>query len=272
MTRDHYSIFRAILGGYLYLHFVSLLPWATEVFGPIAAGGMLGADHSPLLGVFPNVLGLIDTPWFAVAFVALGAILSVMVAVGFRDRWAAVALWYVWACLLGRNPLILNPGIPYVGWMLLMHAALPTPRGDGWKFPGGFLGAAWTVMVVGYTFGGLTKLGSLSWMDGSALLHVLQGPLARPTLLREWLVARPGLLEVATWGTLTLEILAAPLAISRRTRPWLWVALTGLQLGILATIDFSDLTIGMLLIHVLTFDPRWLRRGPAETSPAPSTV
>ncbi len=258
MKRSHYVIFRALLGGYLYVHFMSLLPWAAEVFGPYDAGGMLAADHSPLLGIFPNVLGLVDAPWFAVAFVALGAVLSAMLAGGFRDRWAAVVLWYVWACLLGRNPLILNPGIPYVGWLLLMHAALPTPRGDDWHLPRGFLGAAWTVMVVGYTFGGLTKLGSPSWMDGTALTNVLEGPLARPTVLREWLVSQPWLLKASTYGALVLEILAAPLAISGKTRPWLWGALTLLQVGILATIDFTDLTLGMLLIHVLTFDPRWL--------------
>jgi len=253
MTRSHYAVFRGILGIYLYVHFLSLLPWATELFGSPSAGGMLSAEHSPLMGVFPNILGLVDAPWFAVAFVGLGAALSGMLAVGFRDRWAAVILWYVWACLLGRNPLILNPGIPYVGWLLLMHAALPTPRGEHWRLPKPFLGAAWTVMALGYTFGGLTKLGSVSWMDGSALQAVLQGPLARPTFLRAWLVSQPEILRIATYATLALEILAAPLAISDRLRPWLWVALTALQVGILVTIDFGDLTWGMLMIHLLTF-------------------
>ena len=68
-------------------------------------------------------------------------------AAGIRDRWAALGAWYIWTCLLGRNPLIANPSIPYVGWMLLAHACLPkTPyrlwpargrpdAGDNWTFP-----------------------------------------------------------------------------------------------------------------------------------------
>ena len=48
-------------------------------------------------------------------------------------------------------------------------------------------------MAAGYSYGGFTKLTSPSWLDGSALSHVLSNPLARPTLLREWLLAQPEL-------------------------------------------------------------------------------
>jgi hypothetical protein len=36
----------------------------------------------------------------------------------------AFILWYQWACLLNINVFISNPGIPYVGWLLLAHAFL----------------------------------------------------------------------------------------------------------------------------------------------------
>src|SRR5262249_29596562 len=43
----------------------------------------------------------------------VAAALSVLFAVGCWDRVAAVMLWYIWACLHGRLPLISNPGLPY---------------------------------------------------------------------------------------------------------------------------------------------------------------
>src|SRR5215468_6604128 len=40
-------------------------------------------------------------------------------------RTAALLLWYLSACLFGRNPLISNPALPFIGWLLLLHTLLP---------------------------------------------------------------------------------------------------------------------------------------------------
>ena len=106
----------------------------------------------------------------------------------------------------------------------------------------------------------MTKLVSASWLDGSALARVLENPLARPVFYRDWILALPPvLLQVATWGALLLELLFAPLALVRRIRPWLWLSMVGLHLVLMGLIDFADLTLGMLLIHLFTLDPRWIR-------------
>jgi len=34
--------------------------------------------------------------------------------------------------------------------------------------------------------------------------------------------------------------------------------MTGLQITILFLVNFADLTIAMLLVHLFTFDPRWV--------------
>jgi hypothetical protein len=255
-----YAKFRAVFGVWLAVHFAALVPWASELFS--SAGALGDPWASPLARLFPNVLVWIVDPAFATSFVLVAGGASLLFAFGIRDRFLAVFLWYVWACLLGRNPLIANPGIPYVGWLLLMHAVLPRDGEDRAYVPGSFHTAAWIVMTVGYTYGGLTKLASPSWLDGSALRRVLECPLARDTALRVWLVSLPEpLLRVLTWATLTLEVVAAPLALSKRARPWLWGAFVALHLGILATVDFADLTLGMLMIHAVTFDPRWWSAG-----------
>jgi predicted DCC family thiol-disulfide oxidoreductase YuxK len=115
-------------------------------------------------------------------------------------------------------------------------------------------------MALAYSYSGYTKLVSPSWTDGTALAYVLQNPLARPTWLREALLALPPVfLQLATWGGLLLELLFAPLALARRARPWIWSLMVLMHLGLLTIVDFADLTYGMLFLHGFTFDPAWIR-------------
>jgi hypothetical protein len=121
---------------------------------------------------------------------------------------------------------------------------------------------AWILMAVGYTYSGLTKLVSPSWVDGTAVAHVLENPLARPGALREAILDLPGgVLRLGTWATLTLELLFAPLTLSRTLRPWIWMLALGLHVGLIVLIDFADLSLGMIMLHLFTFDPAWVRRG-----------
>ena len=116
-TGGQYSLFRASFGVYLLAHFGLLLPWSSEVF---SSRGMLPeASASPLYPFFPNLLFVLDAPAAVVVLLVAGLVLSALFALGMRDRLAALGLWYVWACLFTRNPLIQNPGLPYIGWLLL---------------------------------------------------------------------------------------------------------------------------------------------------------
>jgi len=268
-TGESFSVVRALFGIYLAWHFACLIPFGEEVLS--SAGVFPDASLSPLTRVFPNILAVWDSPLGVTCVLSAAVVLSLMVALGARRRLAALVLWYVWACVLGRNPLIINPGIPYVGWMLLMMALMPSgERGSldarrlgaeastSWRFAPIMFGVAWAVLAIGYTYSGVMTLGSPSWVDGTALWHVLESPIARDVPWRAWLVSCPGALKVLTWGTLALEIAAAPLALTHRTRAWSWFAFMGLHAGILLTVSFTDLTLGMVMIHLVTFDPRWV--------------
>lgn len=269
-TGGQYSVFRALLGLYLFTHFAALLPWGMELFSD--RGLLPDAGASPLLRLFPNVLAAADSPLVVATLLAGAAGLSIALAIGLHDRPAAIAVWYVLACLHGRNPLIANPSLPFVGWMLLAHAALPAapygslaargridPAGE-WSMPPAIFAAAWIVMAVGYSYSGWTKLVSPSWVDGTALARVLENPLARPTILREAMLALPApLLALATWGALAAELLFAPLALAPRLRPWIWTAMVGMHVSLVGLIDFAELSSGMILVHLFTFDPGWVR-------------
>ena len=227
-TGGQYSLYRAIFGTYLFAHFVTLLPWGAELF---SNGGVLPSNASPFLRLFPNVLAVTDAPVALAALITIGAIASIGLCVGLYDRTAALVIGYILACLFGRNPQISNPSLPFVGWLLLAHTLLPPspygswsartrtdPRG-GWHMPTALFAAAWVVMSVGYTYSGYTKL---------------------------------------VGGALGLELTFAPLALFRRARPWIWTAMVGLQLGRMVLVDSADLSSGMVILHLFTFDPRWV--------------
>jgi hypothetical protein len=269
-TGGQYSLFRLIFGGYLFIHFAHLSFWGAEVYSN--RGVLPDAAVSPLVRAFPNVLAYYDPSWFVVALLVVAAGLSLAFAVGWRDRVAALAIWYVWACLFGRNPLTSNPALPYVGLLLLAHSLVPPApygslaargrpdRGAGWFLPQTVWVVVWVLMAVGYTYSGCMKLSSPSWIDGSALRHVLENPLARPTPLRELLLSLPVfLLKLMTWSSLALEIGFAPLALVRRLRPWVWGAGLVMHVVLLTLIDFADLSLGMVMLHLFTFNPGWMR-------------
>jgi len=268
-TGGQYSVFRALLGCYLFVRFVRLIPWGTEVFSN--QGVLPVAGDSPFAHVFPNILTVFDAPMFVTIILLVGAVMSICLAIGWRDRIAAIVLWYVSACLFCRNPLISNPSLPYIGWMLLAHACLPrapfgswearhriNPNG-AWHFPGPIFAAAWIVMALGYSYGGVTKLVSPSWLDGTALHHVLANPLARPSGLREFLLTLPPpILRTATWMALLAELAFAPMALSRKLRPVAWLLMLAMHAGLILLVDFAELSLGMMLLHLFTFDPAWI--------------
>ena len=133
-TGGQYSIFRVIFGTYLAIHFAQLMPWAAELFSD--QGVLPQATPSPFIHLFPNVLALFDGPVLVTALLGIAVGLSILFAIGWHDRWLALLLWYIWACLFGRNPLISNPSLPFVGWMLVAHAFLPQAPYGSWSAHG----------------------------------------------------------------------------------------------------------------------------------------
>lgn len=270
-----FAAFRIALGCYLVVHFVHLIPWAGELF---SADGLLPDPRANFtFGVLPNPLEHWQSAAFAQAFVGALALVDVLFTLGLGRRVCAVLLWYGWACLFNRNNLISNPGIPYVGLLLLLSTLVPSGeplslgrrRNPQWAMPAVIFWGAWWLLVAGYTYSGAWKLFSPSWLDGSALHHLLANPLARPGVFRDLLLALPDpVLKLLTWSALAGELLALSLSLTRRGRAIAWLWMLAMHLGILFVVDFADLTFGMVMIHLFTFDPDWL---PAR-SPRPVQV
>jgi len=273
VTPGQFTLFRVVFGLYLALHLAHLAPYAGELFGP---EGMLPDPSALPTRLFPNLLAWLPSAALPAVLWALAG-LALLFAAGVHRRWVAVLLWYGWACLLARNPFISNPGLPFVGWLLLATALIPEgeplslrPHRPAirWALSPVLFWGAWLLMGVGYTASGLHKLGAPSWPRGEALALVLDLPLARDTALRAWTLSWPAWTHAGlTWGVLALEVVALPLCLWRRSRPYVWAALVAMHLGILSFIAFADLTVGVLMVHLFTFDRRWLRPRPEGTPP-----
>lgn len=269
-----FTLFRIILGSYLLIHFLLLIPYAAELWSNV---GMLPDPSANLTyGYFPNILHHLNTPFSVKLYVIFMAILSFGFLIGFQRPILSVLLWYGWASLFDRNNLILNPGIPYIGWLLLCCAAIPkgepfslAKRNDKWEMPKILYYGAWALMAIGYSISGFDKFSAPSWKDGTAIFHLLENPLARDYWLRDCLAGLPMFfIKIITWLVLFLEIVFLPLALFKPTRKWIWLALIMLHIGILLIVDFTDLTLGMLMIHWFTFDASWLQAKPKRSKTA----
>lgn len=279
-TGGQYSVIRFVFGTYLFVHFLQLIPWGWELWSN--QGALPNGSASPLLSLFPNMFLLCDTPAFVTGVLIAATGMSVMLALGWRDRLAALGLWYIWACLFGRDPFINNPGLPYVGMMLMVHAILPSGAwgslgkragndpGHTWRFPQSLFLVVWILLAVGYSYSGYAKLYSPSWVSGDAMHHVLVNPLARTNVLRDWALQLPQpVLHVWTWYALVMELSFAPLVLFRRTRPVAWFMAFSMHLGIISLVNFADLSLGMVMIHLFTFDPNWIKpKGSSKGVPA----
>ncbi|MBI3798893.1 MAG: DUF393 domain-containing protein [Deltaproteobacteria bacterium] len=160
----------------------------------------------------------------------------------------------------------------YIGWLLLAHAFLPpAPYGSwaaqgradpagSWRMPPVIYTATWILMALGYTYSGFTKLMSPSWLAGTVLARVLENSLTRPKLVREILLALPSEgLQLASWGALGVELAFAPLALFSRLRPWLWGLMLAIRVSLITVIGFADQSLAMVILHLFTFAPAWVR-------------
>lgn len=266
VTARQFAWFRIIFGTYLAIHFGHLVPWGAELFS--REGVIPRASLNPTHGILPNMLAWWDSPAFVTVFLLALVALSVLFALGVARHAAALLLWYGWACLFNRNVLITNPSIAYVGLLLLLTTLVPgrepfralgkNAASDEFYVPAAAYWTAWFLMAAGYTFSGIVKLASPSWVDGTAMWHVVQNPLARDGLLRDFVLGLPSwAFQLLTWKALVLEILFLPLALWRWTRPVIWLAMVVMHIGILALVSFADLSAGMLMVHLFTVDSRW---------------
>lgn len=242
-----FACVRAALGAYLAAQLVHWLPHAELLHQ--------ARELLPLRTGFPSVLRLASDATALRALLLGFTALALAYAAGLWRVPLAIALWYVWACLVERTILVAVPSDGYVGWLLLATAAVP--RTD--VPPRELVTLSWLVLGASYLASGLDKWTSPSWRAGDALGIALTIPVAR-----EWspdLVSAlpPIVLRLATWSALALECGCGVLCMVRAARPWIWLASMTMHLAVLALLRLESVSIAMLIFHAFQLEPEWLR-------------
>jgi sterol desaturase/sphingolipid hydroxylase (fatty acid hydroxylase superfamily) len=266
-----FSIYRIILGLYLSVHFIHLYFDGTELFSN--QGVIPDASILPTYGKIPVFMFYFDDPSIVSIFMMSLIISSILFTFGIYRRLCAAWLFYGWMSLLNRNPLISNPSLGYIGWILLACSCIP--KGERlnlfleeddesdtsekrWEMPDVIYYGMWIIMGISYTASGFHKLQCQTWRDGTALYYVLTGPLARPnSQIVTLLISNMNIIKLMTYGSLFMEISYLFLGTFCRLRKYYWISSMAFHLGILMTVNFSDLTMGMIMAHLFTFDPEW---------------
>ena len=259
-----FSILRILLGAYCALYFVSVFPFASDLF---SSEGMLPEKSMNLFyGAFPNILYLNDSPQ-AVQVLLIALIgSSLLFTLGSWRRFTAVLMWYGLACLFNRNNLFWSPAFPLIGWLLLATLFVPSGeplsirryRNSSWQLPKALYIGAWAVLAACYSLSGLYKLLSPSWLDGSALAQTLRWTWARDYWYPDLLLSAPEIMQQsATWITLVLELGFIFCVFFPKGRMFAWWAMTLTHLNILLLLDLTDLTLGVLMFHLFVLDTSW---------------
>jgi len=234
------------------------------------------ANANWILWAIPNVLTIVNTITFIHAMILFAIGLSFLLAIGLLDRFAAVGIWYILACLLAcqrvRYPLNVDMGPWLMGWVLLAHAMLPaSPYGSlggvgrtdpagGWAMPRCIFEACWFLLAVALFSTGISHLFNDEWTSGAILTTIMRRPEVRPVWLLELAAKTPdAIFAAAAWTILAMELLFAPLALLPRARPLIWAWTLVVHQAILASIIFRQLEPGLLMLYLICFNPAWIK-------------
>jgi len=257
ITHESFVLYRALFGSYLTTHFITLFPYGAELFSNV--GVIKTTSLLPAYNKLPISLLYYDSPLMVNIFIGSLILCSMALTIGYKTRLVSSWLFYGWISLFNRNIFISNPSLSYIGWILLSFICVPT-KAENWQFPKVLYYGLWAITGISYTASGLHKLQCPSWIDGTALNHVLIGLLSRKNFIVDFLLQNQFYLKIMTWITLFAEISFLFLGVFKKTRMFYWFLLFGLHIGILLTVNFSDLTLGMIVSHLYLFDQRWLNK------------
>lgn len=256
-TGGQYSLYRMLLGVYLSLYFC--------VSGSFSSGAT------------PWLANLIPTTaeTFAAFLAAHGSVLPVLRAVGVGlslllalGKWDRLAAWLLFLVYPRQADLSFAETVfPVIPFLLVMHIFSPAapygswaaygrqdPAGK-WRLPPWIPSIAWLFLAAAWFSNGLRFLFSGSWRDvgwTESAADWVQNPLGQWVLsLPSWFLGGAGI-AAALFG-----LAFAPLCLNRRGRLVAWLLSLALLFSLLLT-GFAPNGWGLLLLHLLIFNPAWL--------------
>jgi hypothetical protein len=268
------ALFRIAFAIVVFAWTISLAPALYSFFGD---DGVLPGHPDGELGAW----GLLQIDSSATAVTLLYLLLLVgalCLAVGFKTRLAAVAVFVCLVSFARRDPWVLNSGdllIVVLSFYVMLApsgAALSVDRWLGarsrfWEFPSRSL---WPLRLIQvqvsllYFFAVWAKIRGETWNDGTAVSYAFRiEDLERfpvPGLVTDSLL----LANVLTYGTLAVELALAILVWNGKLRPWVLLLGVGLHLGIDYAVRVGFFSWAALVAYVAFLPPEtvsaWVNR------------
>jgi len=195
---------------------------------------------------------LSGTAWFQMLLFVITGVFAVSLILGYRTRTVTLVTWVLVLSLHGRNSLVLNSGDTLLRLLLLWGVFVPL--GERWSIDArrrdldrrtvasiGTMALLAQVVIV-YFVNGLHKLASDEWMNGEAVVYVMQ--LDHFTvLLGEFIADYPPILRAVTYVWVAMVVLSP-----------LLLAFTGWKRALYATL-FVGMHAGMFLTMQLGIFP-----------------
>lgn len=214
------SAFRILFALYLLAQFAFALPYYGDFYGPaglMPLAALTGDTGVAGVATLAPVIGLIERAGLAALVPVLYPVSLVALALGWRTRWAAgvalaCACFFFWrnpylvsgAEILARLLLIWGLFVPLNRYWSVDAALDPRPRRRAWPALPFF---ALRLQIASlYFFSGLFKLEGAPWRQGYALAWTLRDDLYAATPAGEFFAHFPGLLAVAGYAVMALQL------------------------------------------------------------------
>ena len=246
----------------------SLLQYLDELFGPAA----VQIDSAPDVARW-TLLGLSTNEHAAFALWCVLLAGSVALTLGWHSRVAALVVFAGVMSFERRNGFVFNSGDVLVRIEALFlvlgpcGAALSLDRrrtaGSFWSAQ---VRAPWVVRLMQvqlsliYLSAVREKFTGSTWNDGTAVSYVLRLRDLAAFSAPAWLSSDPLLMNLATWGTLVMELALGLLVWNCR---WRWWVLTGgvlMHTLILLSIAVAFFTVAMFVLYIAFIPPDVARR------------
>lgn len=239
---NSFDMAKIILLGYLAYFFFSILPYANE---------LLVLDNGLLF--FPNILKLAGSKIVLQIIICIFGV-TALVGIFYRNsKFIFTVIFYALLCFFHMNYMSYNPGQPFLISLVGFLAFSPSLG----KIETNFLRHSYLLysllLYLGYFYSGLDKLlYSDLWRSGEALEIILKGIYSRSSLFNQIFFNLPDSLQsILTQSVVALELVGIMAIIFWKKRHIVLGILTLLQLGILVSLSFTELSLLMLMIHFL---------------------
>ncbi len=199
----------------------------------------------------------------------IGIFLSLIFALGFFRKTAAIGLWLILRFLVYKNIFYYGLNLDYAGFLLLL--SLFAPGGEAfsveksnpaWSLPKEVYFGAWLVFTLSMTVSGINKLLiSPEWRSGDAIRILFTESAAYYSdFLKSMVVGAPPVFKLATWAILFLEISSIMFLFNRHLRYYYSVFTFILFLFIALFAAMREIGIVVLIFEILLYDGSYLKR------------